>query len=32
MVLMQKIQALEDTVAEYEKQKFNVMGTFAQYR
>lgn len=25
-------QALEDTVAEYERQKFNVMGTFAEYR
>uniref|UniRef100_A0A915I9G8 Protein FAM184A/B N-terminal domain-containing protein n=1 Tax=Romanomermis culicivorax TaxID=13658 RepID=A0A915I9G8_ROMCU len=30
--LKQKIQALEDTVAEYERQKFNVMGTFAEYR
>lgn len=30
--LKQKIQALEDTIAEYERQKFNVMGTFAEYR
>jgi hypothetical protein len=30
--LKQKIQALQDTVAEYERQKFNVIGTFAEYR
>jgi len=26
------LQVLEDTVAEYERQKFNVMGTFQEYR
>lgn len=26
--LKKKIQTLEDTVAEYERQKYNVMGTF----
>uniref|UniRef100_A0A914WDE0 Protein FAM184A/B N-terminal domain-containing protein n=1 Tax=Plectus sambesii TaxID=2011161 RepID=A0A914WDE0_9BILA len=30
--LKQKIQTLEDTVAEYERQKYNVMGTFSEYR
>ncbi|KAI1731987.1 hypothetical protein Ddc_00835 [Ditylenchus destructor] len=29
--LRQKIQILEETVAEYEHQKFNVMGTFRDY-
>ncbi|CAI5455336.1 unnamed protein product [Caenorhabditis angaria] len=30
--LKRKIQTLEDTVAEYERQKYNVMGTFSEYR
>ncbi|CAD5222517.1 unnamed protein product [Bursaphelenchus xylophilus] len=30
--LRRKIQNLEETVAEYERQKFNVMGTFSEYR
>ncbi|KAL3981421.1 hypothetical protein ACH3XW_43025 [Acanthocheilonema viteae] len=30
--LKKKIQTLEDTVAEYERQKYNVMGTFSEYR
>ncbi|VDK79170.1 unnamed protein product [Onchocerca ochengi] len=30
--LRKKIQTLEDTVAEYERQKYNVMGTFSEYR
>ncbi|KAF7639623.1 FAM184 domain-containing protein [Meloidogyne graminicola] len=30
--LRQKIQALEEIVAEYEKQKFNVLGTFTDFR
>ena len=30
--LKMKIQALEDTIAEYERQKYNVMDTFAEYR
>lgn len=30
--LRQKIQSLEELVAEYERQKFNVMGTFSDYR
>ncbi|CAD5216410.1 unnamed protein product [Bursaphelenchus okinawaensis] len=30
--LRKKIQNLEQTVAEYERQKFNVMGTFSEYR
>nr|Q11102.1 RecName: Full=Putative protein tag-278 [Caenorhabditis elegans] len=30
--LKRKIQTLEETVAEYERQKYNVMGTFSEYR
>uniref|UniRef100_A0AC34Q5A6 Protein FAM184A/B N-terminal domain-containing protein n=1 Tax=Panagrolaimus sp. JU765 TaxID=591449 RepID=A0AC34Q5A6_9BILA len=30
--LRRRIQNLEETVAEYEKQKYNVMGTFTEYR
>ncbi|KAI6176744.1 hypothetical protein M3Y97_00832100 [Aphelenchoides bicaudatus] len=30
--LRRKIQNLEETVAEYERQKYNVMGTFSEYR
>lgn len=30
--LRRKIQNLEETVAEYERQKFSVMGTFSEYR
>ena len=30
--LKRKIQSLEDTVAEYERQKYNVMGTFSEYK
>ncbi|KAJ1362554.1 hypothetical protein KIN20_022149 [Parelaphostrongylus tenuis] len=30
--LKKKIQTLEETVAEYERQKYNVMGTFSEYR
>lgn len=30
--LRRKIQNLEETVAEYERQKYNVMGTFTEYR
>lgn len=30
--LRRKIQTLEETVAEYERQKYNVMGTFTEYR
>jgi hypothetical protein len=30
--LRQKIQALEEIVAEYERQKFNVLGTFSDFR
>ncbi|CAJ0933003.1 unnamed protein product, partial [Mesorhabditis belari] len=30
--LQRKIQSLEDTVAEYERQKYNVMGTFSEYK
>lgn len=30
--LRRKIERLEETVAEYERQKFNVMGTFSEYR
>lgn len=29
--LRQKIQSLEETVAEYERQKYSVMGTFRDY-
>ncbi|KAI6239043.1 hypothetical protein M3Y99_00606200 [Aphelenchoides fujianensis] len=30
--LRRKIQNLEETVAEYERQKYNVMGSFSEYR
>lgn len=30
--LRRKIQTLEGTVADYERQKYNVMGTFSEYR
>lgn len=30
--MKRKIQTLEETVAEYERQKYNVMGTFSEYR
>lgn len=30
--LRRKIQTLEETVAEYERQKYSVMGTFTEYR
>jgi hypothetical protein len=30
--LRRKIARLEEMVAEYEQQKFNVMGTFSEYR
>lgn len=30
--LRQKIQALEEVVAEYERQKLNVLGTFTDFR
>uniref|UniRef100_A0A1I8B5B8 FAM184 domain-containing protein n=1 Tax=Meloidogyne hapla TaxID=6305 RepID=A0A1I8B5B8_MELHA len=30
--LRQKIQALEEIVADYERQKFNVLGTFSDFR
>ena len=30
--LRRKIQSLEETVAEYERQKYSVMGTFTEYQ